>query len=125
MYSDNEGRAPMRRANDEFLRRLVGGELMGSERCELCTRPTSDKRESGPACDGSYPSEGDHAHMEACPTRIEAPSLAMVYAPMQCWRNLLDPQSALAKGSQFAELILPIETAGGGAHGGMEWGTHK
>jgi hypothetical protein len=40
------------------------------------------------------------------------PSLAMVYAPKQCWQNLLDPAVGLAHGSIFADLILPFEGCG-------------
>ncbi|MBE6553551.1 MAG: spore coat associated protein CotJA [Ruminococcaceae bacterium] len=33
----------------------------------------------------------------------------MVYAPRQCWQNLLDPEAALANGTLFGDLILPFE----------------
>ena len=46
------------------------------------------------ACEGGYP-------------------LAMVYSPVQCFRNLYDPEGALESGTLFKELYLPILTAGG------------
>ncbi len=39
--------------------------------------------------------------------------LAMVYAPCQSFRNLYDVDTALARGTLFGELDLPIETADG------------
>ena len=46
---------------------------------------------------------------ESCPLYVKAPSLAMVYAPRQCWQNLLEPKAALANGTLFADLALPFE----------------
>ena len=37
------------------------------------------------------------------------PSLAMVYAPKQCFRMLYEPERALARGTLFAELDKPLE----------------
>lgn len=34
--------------------------------------------------------------------------LAMVYSPYQCWRMLLSPENALAKGTLFEELYKPL-----------------
>jgi|GEM_PF-2441940 len=39
---------------------------------------------------------------------VKGVSLAMVYAPYQIWRNILDADTALSKGSVFAELIKPF-----------------
>lgn len=38
---------------------------------------------------------------------IDAP-LAMVYVPMQVWRNLDSARDALAQGTLFSELNLPF-----------------
>lgn len=50
-----------------------------------------------------------------------APSLAMVYAPIQEWREIYDLTAALDRGTLFGELDLPLEVAencsGGGRHG--------
>lgn len=40
-------------------------------------------------------------------------SLAMVYAPKQCFRSLYSETDALMHGTLFEELYLPILTAGG------------
>lgn len=147
MYSENNRRVSGMRANDEFLRRMLGGDLTGGEtpvmnmefenrremlesngedRQEARTRENSKLRFSDegngsigdgrPSCDGSVDNAvsgckpSDCAKGE-CPTYLHAPSLAMVYSPRQCWRNLLDPQSALDHGTLFAELVLPFERA--------------
>ena len=105
MYSENSNRSS-RRGNDEFLRRMVGGELIGKElpamsmaRMENAHGNPSER----PSCN-----QNDDIGSE-CPTVLGAPSLAMVYSPKQCWRNLLDNEAALKNGSLFAELILPFE----------------
>ncbi len=114
MYSDHDKRPSAYRANDEFLRRMLGGELTGGTLPVMNTDLPGLSEESlprqegnGPLCDGSM----GHGGMAGgnCQKEPWAPSLAMVYAPRQCWRNLLDPQSALSEGSLFAELILPLE----------------
>ena len=40
--------------------------------------------------------------------RIPAPSLAMAYAPMQQWRDILNCENALANGTLFGELVMPF-----------------
>ena len=105
MYSDNGRHASVHRANDEFLRRMIGGEVVRTElpvvSMESPVLPDYSQ-DGGASCDGSI-IKGE------CPTHVHAPSLAMVYAPMQCWRDLLDLQSALRHGTLFAELVLPFE----------------
>ena len=117
MYSDNDKRPSAARVNDEFLRRMLGGELTAGACPVMNTDPEILPEQgipghggNGPLCDGSM---GNGEMAGGCPKEPWAPSLAMVYAPRQCWRNLLDPQSALAEGSQFAELILPLEVGRG------------
>ena len=116
MYSDYNRRASARRANDEFLRRMLGGELTVGEVPAMTTeRPTLPDYTEGNRvrCDGSEESgKEDVCGRGECPTCIGAPALAMVYAPKQCWRKLLDPCAALEQGTQFAELILPLEVGG-------------
>lgn len=140
MYSEYNRRASGMRANDEFLRRMIGGELTGGEMpvmnmgtqnfpsfpelgnndrpscnggvgdCELLRNSNENGTVSRgkPNCQGEYEEDGN-GNGEACPTHVHAPSLAMVYSPRQCWRNLLDPESALEDGSLFAELVMPWE----------------
>lgn len=44
--------------------------------------------------------------------------LAMAYAPMQRFRGLYDPRTALHRGTMFCELDLPLEAAYGGRNTG-------
>lgn len=115
MYSDTNRRAASNRTNDEFLRRMLGGEWSGDlpvMNTSPSPRPTlPNYGENRTACDGSprrdpVPSAPT---CNDCPTHLHAPALAMVYAPKQCWRNLLEPSMGLKKGSIFSELILPFE----------------
>ena len=117
MYSESNRRAATSRANDEFLRRMIGGELVGGipvMNVDAPTRPSlPDYSNNKAACDGTPRGNcpiPDVCH--DCPTHVHAPSLAMVYAPKQCWRGLLDPVSGLKSGSIFQELILPLEVEG-------------
>lgn len=116
MYSETSKNAAMRRANDEFLRRMLGGELGAAERTDdpqiLSCRvrgegvpsPLGRRRQpSAPSCNA-----GDGAGM-TCPRKVAAPALAMVYSPVQCWEGLLEPMQALRAGSQFSSLVLPLE----------------
>ena len=112
MYSENQRRVPMRRANDEFLRRMLDNEDARGARAVMNPAPMPTpslppERPSRPSCDGSYPDGGNHAG--GCQMPENMPSLAMVYAPKQCWQNLLEPSVGLAHGSIFADLILPFE----------------
>lgn len=120
MYSEIDRRASARRANDEFLRRMLGGELNGgaceamNQGVEESPRPTLPPVNNGAACDGSENGNANgNGADRGCPKHLHAPALAMVYAPRQCWQNLLDPMSGLEHGSIFAELILPLEAVRG------------
>ncbi len=41
-----------------------------------------------------------------------ATSLAMVYSPMQLWRDIYDTECALERGTLFAELDKPLLSSG-------------
>ena len=116
MYSENNRRSVTRRANDDFLRRMLGGELTGDGfpvmQVPTQERPSAPITQQSPRvrCDGSRASrESQAGSCPVCPDCIPAPAIAMVYSPRQCWRNLLDPETALSNGSLFAELVLPLE----------------
>ena len=114
MYSERENRAGVQRANNEFLRRMLGGELTtGYVPVFNEETPSLPEYPDRPPCDGGIDQSGAGtagAHCtSACGTSLNAPSLAMVYAPVQCWRGLLNPTEALKQGSQFSELVLPFE----------------
>lgn len=114
MYSESNRRTASRRANDEFLRRMLGGELTGDgypvmnvteHNTQPASPPARQERDRIP-CEGSNSSDNAKAD---CPTHIDAPSLAMLYSPRQCWRNLFDPATGLSRGTIFADLYLPLE----------------
>jgi hypothetical protein len=94
------------RVNDEFLRRMIGGELTGRDLPAM--RMARLDAEPMPPLDHS-PCNQNEENVNPCPTSVKAPSLAMVYSPEQCWRSLLDPDTALKSGSLFAELVMPFE----------------
>ena len=58
----------------------------------------------------------DHHHCEE--NGIEGRSLAMVYAPVQCFHELYDMQTGLNRGTVFRELDLPFRGDGISARGG-------
>ncbi len=109
MYSDNNRRACSYRANDAFLRQMLGGELAGCHSHEKAPMPSARQSydPQNPPCDGSI-NNMQHG-CGKCPTEIGAPSLAMVYSPRQCWKEVLDPMTGWKHGSIFSELILPFE----------------
>ncbi len=112
MYADNHRRSASQRVNDEFLRRMTGGELTSNAEQSV--------QASLGACLGKSESAKyrDSAERESdCPTTVPAPSLAMVYSPRQCWRNVLSPEEGLRQGSIFSDLVLPFEPYGNGGNG--------
>ena len=129
MYFENNRRAAESRADADFLRRMLGGELNGNRRNPSRDRaPTETRQGVGECCEWTPPqARQPQARQEmpvrpenggcgcqkpcdtSCPTEVHAPSLAMVYSPRQCWRKLLDPAEGLKHGTIFAELVLPFE----------------
>lgn len=111
MYEKNPPSAS-RRAGDDFLRRMLNGELSekairpqsrftaGTDMHATCECTDRDKRRqtAEPDCD-------------ACPYPLSPsmPSLAMVYSPDQAWRCIYDTVSALKTGTLFKELDKPFE----------------
>ena len=92
MYEKNQPPA-WRRSGDEFLRGMSRGALPGK------SLPTMNV--PAPAPEAAPPAD------TACGC-AGMPSLAMVYSPVQEWRNLLPPQQALQNGSLFGELVKPF-----------------
>ncbi len=112
MYFENNRRSANRRADAEFLRRMLGGELTGDTAAnDSRVNNISLARNTVPTpsnackmgCDGTQ-------NDKFCPQTIPAPALAMVYSPKQCWRNLFEPAVGIAHGTIFAELVLPLES---------------
>ena len=55
------------------------------------------------------------SHGGTMPTDLKLPmatSLAMVYSPVQTWRDIYDLECALERGTLFAELDKPLLSAG-------------
>ena len=117
MYSESNRHFASHRTDDAFLRRMLGGQLTG----EALSGSSTDDAQAIPVCDkatrtscqglasATQSTPACPSHAGECPSNIPAPSIAMVYAPRQCWRNLMDPATGLAHGSIFSELILPLE----------------
>lgn len=115
MNFESNRRVSARRASDDFRRRMLGEESGNGARAVMNSAPMPslpELRPDRPSCDGSYPDRGEGK--EECYKNEGMPSLAMVYAPRQCWQNLLDPVTGLSHGSIFADLILPFEGNGCG-----------
>ena len=85
MYRERDFAARNDGADDEYIRRVLGG-----------------------GC-----SEGDDiGKEEAVPARkswgLRDYPLAMVYSPVQEWRELYDEETGLSRGTMFKELDLPF-----------------
>ena len=125
MYSDTNRKNATRRANDDFLRRMLGGELTGDgypvmnvntsakPPAEAVRRPSNN---GGVLCDGTPRDNTSGCANKDCPSALQAPSIAMVYSPRQCWRNLFDPATGLSHGTIFQELVLPLEVVSSPHH---------
>ena len=85
MYKDNDTMIPRERISDEMLRRMLDGQGAYENPPSQYTPPVS--RKSWGLVD--YP-------------------LASVYAPLQTFHKLYDMDTALQKGTLFAELDLPF-----------------
>lgn len=108
MYNDKAYRQAQRARTDEHMLRKVMQSAAAGQRQRV-----SDHRDTGrtPNCRGDYPTYGIE----------EAPSLAMVFAPIQVWRKLYDPETGLGRGTIFTELDKPweiVENARGGGRRG-------
>ena len=114
MYSEHEKRNSLQRANNEFLRRMLGGELtVGAASAMNADTPSLPSYPERPPCNGQQ----EENELSECHTSKEMPSLAMVYSPKQCWKGLMNPQAALELGTQFTDLVLPFEGYGRGKGG--------
>ena len=86
MYTEDDTMTPRERISDDMLRRMLDGNRQNSEPITRAEKPNTNKLTWGLA---EYP-------------------LAMVYAPLQVFRNLYDQDTALKKGTLFDELYLPF-----------------
>ncbi len=85
MYRENEFNVRRDGANDEYLRRMLDGG---------CAQGDSEVR-------------GESVPYRKTWGLAEYP-LAMVYSPIQEWRELYDNETGLSRGTIFKELDLPF-----------------
>jgi len=141
MYSDNQRHSSARRANDEFLRRMLGGEMSSCggadhkpqrveasrEDAEMgfrkrpcsCMRAQNERGERGSSCpivaERTAPAcnDGDNAgaYIQARGS-AHSTSLAMVYSPVQRFEHIYEPEKALSRGTLFEALDLPFVGCG-------------
>ena len=113
MYSENSRMPASRRADDDFLRRMIGGNLNDGYRdtrncgCGNAQSRNADRRRLAldtPPCNDN----DGHGCSNHCPKEVSAPSLAMVYCPRQCWQSIFSLEEALQHGTLFAKLALPF-----------------
>ena len=103
MYTDDDILTRRDRVNDDLLRQLLDsdGDLdhlsCASPVCELPRCEADNGHDHSHSCDGAHSGWGIHDH-----------PLAMVYSPVQKWRNIYDNESALVRGTIFEELDLPF-----------------
>lgn len=102
MFSVDDIRTPRDRVSDEFMRRLLEGDMQQPQheavRHHCC--PDSNRRSTAaPNC-----------------RMPDGRSLAMVYSPCQVWRGIYAPDMALRRGTMFKELDKPwgVENVKGG-----------
>ena len=88
----------------------------GDRRCEYQIMPRRENTaigNSGCGCQGHDHSNGTDQNMigntyPCGENGVHERALAMVYAPVQHWRNAYDPKTALSRGTLFRELDMPF-----------------
>ena len=142
MYMDhNELRPGRDYAQGELYRLMAQGGMSGADTpCRRMTRGCNSNLQSGDCHGGVMPrgeglSNGNIGMNGSCGCEggqsntignsypcgengVEGRSLAMVYAPLQAWRNAYDPGTALHRGTLFRELDMPFMPGGKSDKGG-------
>ena len=124
MYFENEKHYARQRSNAEFLRRMRSDDFVGfSEKRDVPTLARTDlpgkNERPRVSCDGTPQANSP------TPTCHNMPSLAMVYSPIQPWKEVLSPEDGLAHGTIFVDLIKPFEAGERGKGCTMEGGCRK
>lgn len=104
MYTENEFMTPRERVNDSLVRRLQN-EAMENDRSNDRGRCPADELQNV----GGRNSWG-----------LESYPLASMFAPLQEWRSIYEPDLGMSRGTIFKELDLPFvcgERRGGGCNG--------
>ena len=86
-------------------------EFGGESRSDI---PRVDERIGNRLCDGTMPRNDTQNEMDGCGTAeggwgLHSYPLAMVYSPLQEFRDIYSPDVALGRGTLFSELDLPFE----------------
>ena len=86
-------------------------DMGGDDRSDI---PKVDERIGNRLCDGSLPQHDTAGDMNGCGGSdggwgLSSHPLAMVYSPLQEFREIYAPEVALDRGTMFAELDLPFE----------------
>ncbi len=99
MFDRTNSRPGDRSGDETFRKMLFGGRLRQSRPSAI---PAMERL--SPATEAPVPIRETPAPLPC----LEACSLAMVYSPIQEWRNLYPINEALRKGTLFAELDKPF-----------------
>ena len=142
MYMDhNELRSGRDHAQSELYRLMTqGGVGSADTSCRRMTRGCDGRMHPGDCRGGIMPrgegiSNGNPGSNDDCGCEggqgnsvgngypcgengVEGRSLAMVYAPLQAWRDVYDPGTALHRGTLFRELDMPFVAGGKSDRGG-------
>ena len=106
-YAQGRAQENIVRAGEEFPYEQIMGETRG----DLRTTPRLDNTAAPRRrCDGSLREENSTSN-SMHGWGLENHPLAMVYSPYQYWRNTYTPEVALAHGTLFSELNMPLEAA--------------
>ncbi len=104
MYQDKIGQYSMARRTRVMPQRLQS------------EQPLQEQSGAGRLCNGSQPEIGTQEKTPITDGQsrrtgwgLEGYPLAMVYAPYQQFKDIYEPDRALARGTLFAELDLPFE----------------
>ena len=89
MYLEDDTLTPRDRISDTMLRRMLDDADHGGSGCN-----------GNGKCNTATPTRGSWG--------LKDYPLALVYAPLQVFRNLYDRETALQKGTLFSELDLPF-----------------
>jgi len=125
MYTEDDilARRDTTRGSDELMRQLLGEDtgISGGNTggcCDGGCSGTQSNRQGTSNPDSRAYEEDRHTW------GLDGYPLAMVYSPIQNWRNIYDNETALMRGTIFEELDLPFmgkwqDSSGNGCTGNM------
>ncbi len=110
MYTDDDIMTPRDRISNEMLRKMLQGELSGREmvrRNAVEGELEMERNGCTGGCQGAC--NGDNGPQRSGGFGLKNYPLCMVYAPIQEFCNLYDPEYALRQGTIFKEMDFPFE----------------